>query len=162
MRYLLDSNIFIQAHRFHYPFDVFPVFWNWLEMENEKGSIGSIDGVFDEIKAGDDELSDWIKGVDIETWFLKCDDEETQQCYAEIVNQIMRNIQYKTTAKEEFLRVADPWLIAKAKSEKLTVVTQETSDPQSRKKIFIPDICKEHNISHINTIGLIRALSGRF
>ncbi len=162
MRYLLDSNIFIQAHRFHYPFDVFPVFWNWLEKENEKGSIGSIDGVFDEIKAGDDELSNWMKAADAEKWFLKCDDEETQHCYAEIVNQIMGNTQYKATAKEEFLGVVDPWLIAKAKAEELTVVTQETSDPQSRRKVFIPDVCKEHRVPYINTIDLIRALEGRF
>jgi len=162
VKYILDSNIFIQAHRFHYPFDVFPVFWNWLEKENEKGSIGSVDGVFDEIKAGKDELSDWMKGLITEKWFLKCDDEETQQYYADIANQIMGNTHHKTTAKEDFLGVADPWLIAKAKTGKLTIVTEETSDPKSRKKIFIPDICKEHSVLHINTIGLIRALEGRF
>ncbi len=59
-------------------------------------------------------------------------------------------------------RVADPWLIAKAKTGKLTIVTEETSDPKSRKKIFIPDICKEHHVPYINTIGLIRSLGGRF
>ena len=160
MRYLLDANIFIQAHRFHYPFDVFPGFWSWIEQENEKGIIGSIDGVFDEIKAGDDELSEWMKSLDAEKWFLKCDDEKTQQCYTEIADQIMGNTQYKPTAKDEFLGVADPWLIAKA--EKLTVITQEKSSPNSARKIFIPDVCREYKIQCINTIDLIRALGGRF
>ena len=34
--YLLDSNIFIQAHRMYYPFDVVPSFWNKiLELSNK-------------------------------------------------------------------------------------------------------------------------------
>lgn len=162
MRYLLDANVFIQAHRFHYPFDVFPGFWNWLEQENKNGLIGSIDWVYDEIKAGDDELSEWIKSLDIEKWFLKCSGEQTQHCYAEIANHIMRNTPYKEIAKEEFLGVADPWLIAKAKSERLTLITQEKSSPHSTRKIFIPDVCRKYDIPCINTIDLIRALGGRF
>ena len=30
MRYLLDSNVFIQAKNLHYGFDFVPAFWDWL------------------------------------------------------------------------------------------------------------------------------------
>lgn len=162
MRYLLDTNVFIQAHRFHYPFDVFPGFWRWLKQENEKGTIGSIDWVYNEIKDGKDDLAEWIKELDSEAWILKCDDEETQQCYAQIANQVMGNTHYTQRAKEEFLGVADSWLVAKAKTLDVTIVTEERSNPQKRNQVFIPDICREYGISCITTIDLIRALGGRF
>lgn len=162
MRFLLDANVFIQAHRLHYPFDVFPAFWSWLEQENATGSIGSIKEVYDEIEDGKDPLADWIKALDSETWFLKCDDEDTQRCYAEIANEIMAGTHYTQSAKEEFLTVADSWLIAKVRAMNLTVVTEERSNTQKKNKIFVPDICNMYNLPCINTIGLIRALGGRF
>ena len=125
MRYILDSNIFIQAYRVYYPFDVFPAFWNWLEKENKNESLCSIDGVHDEIKAGDDELAEWVKSLDSDRWFLKCTDEATQHCYAEMANVIMSNTQHLPYAKEDFLSKADLWLIAKAKMIGATVVTLE-------------------------------------
>lgn len=162
MRYLLDANVFIQAHRFHYPFDVFPAFWGWLEQENTMGSIGSIDWVYNEINDGGDPLADWVKTQDLERWFLPCDDETTQQCYIDIANEIMGATHYTDSAKAEFLAKADSWLIAKAKSLKLTIVTEERSHPQRRNKIFIPDICGIYEIPCMNTVDLIRELGGLF
>lgn len=162
MRYILDSNIFIQAHRFHYPFDVFPAFWDWLEKENKNETLCSLDGVLEEIKAGDDELAEWVKSLDSDRWFLKSTDEATQQCYAEMANVIMSNTQHQPYAKEDFLSKADLWLIAKAKIIDASVVTQEKSAPDSKKKIFIPDVCETFGVSYTNTIDLMRALGGRF
>ena len=61
-RYLLDSNIFIQAKNLHYGFDFCPAFWAWLISENAAGTIASIDKVADELQAGADELADWARG----------------------------------------------------------------------------------------------------
>lgn len=44
-KYLLDSNVLIQAHRMHYPFDVVPGFWNKLIDLSNKELICSIDKV---------------------------------------------------------------------------------------------------------------------
>lgn len=163
MRFLLDANVFIQAHRLHYPFDVFPGFWRWLERENSEESIGSIDWVYNEIKDGDDDpLAEWAKAQDASKWFLKCDDEATQKHFADLANEIMANGHYTQSAKAEFLSVADSWLIAKARALNLVVVTEERSNPQKRNQIFIPDICKVYEIPCINTVGLIRALGGQF
>ena len=48
-KYLLDSNVFIQAHRMHYPFDVVPSFWKKLVELSNKGIVISIDKVKKEI-----------------------------------------------------------------------------------------------------------------
>ena len=162
MNYLLDANVFIQAHRLHYPFDVFPGFWTWLEQEKKTNSIGTIDWVYNEIKAGDDRLSEWMKNLNSDEWILKCDDEETQRRYANIANQIMASNHYMPTAKEEFLSLADSWLVAKANALDITIVTEERSNPQKRNQIYIPDICRIYEIPCINTISLIRELGGRF
>jgi hypothetical protein len=39
MAYLLDANVFIQAHRLHYSFDFCPAFWDWLVVKNNKGVV---------------------------------------------------------------------------------------------------------------------------
>jgi hypothetical protein len=74
----------------------------------------------------------------------------------------MANAHYTQSAKEEFLSIADSWLMAKAKALQLTIVTEERSNPQKRNKIYIPDICGIYEIPYINTVGLIRVLGGQF
>jgi hypothetical protein len=59
--YLLDANVFIQAKNLHYGLDFCPAFWEWLVENNAAGRVLSIDKVADEIAAGGDELSDWMK-----------------------------------------------------------------------------------------------------
>ncbi len=161
MKYLLDANVFIQAHRFYYPMDVFPIFWDWLKRENEKESIFSLDMIFDELKIGEDGLADWCNKLNRDNWFLSSEDEITQNNLSTIADWVLMQ-DYKETAKAEFLSVADPWLIAKAKTDNMTVVTQEKSDPNSKRKIFIPDVCMAFDVNFINTVDLLRTLGGKF
>ena len=56
-RYLLDSNVFIQAKNLHYGFDFVPAFWDWLLKANHEGKVASIEKVADELRAGGDALS---------------------------------------------------------------------------------------------------------
>ena len=44
-RYLLDTNIFIQARNLHYGFDFCPAFWEWLIAQNAADVVASIDKV---------------------------------------------------------------------------------------------------------------------
>jgi len=59
--YLLDANVFIQAQNLHYGLDFCPGFWSWLVEKNEAGEVISIDKVADEINAGQDELTRWVR-----------------------------------------------------------------------------------------------------
>lgn len=55
--YLLDANVFIQAKNLHYGLDFCPGFWEWLDQAAASGRVASTREVFDELLAGDDELS---------------------------------------------------------------------------------------------------------
>lgn len=70
--YLLDANVFIQAKNLYYGFDFCPAFWDWLDEANADGTVFSIERVQDEIVAGDDQLSEWVRQRP--NLFLKPDD----------------------------------------------------------------------------------------
>ncbi|MBN2642094.1 MAG: DUF4411 family protein [Victivallales bacterium] len=161
MTYLLDANIFIQAHRFYYPKDVFPAFWDWLEEENYNGNICSTLPVYNEIKEGD-ELYEWVQALDRDKWFLSVDDAKTQGNITSVADWAMNHTQFKQNAKDDFLRKADSLIIAKAMSARYTLVTEEKSSPNSKAKIFIPDVCNVFNVNYCSTIDLLRILRAKF
>ena len=68
--YLLDANIFIQASRMNYSFDIFPGFWEWLDNEQNKGVLSSIIPIGQELKNGNDFLSEWAGERMASKWFL--------------------------------------------------------------------------------------------
>ena len=55
-KYLLDANVFIQAKRTYYPFDICPGFWDALCWHQAKGVVFSIDKVWGELEKGGDEI----------------------------------------------------------------------------------------------------------
>lgn len=57
-KFVLDANIFIDAHRRYYAFDFAPGFWRVLIEQAEKGRVISIDRVRDELIASNDALSE--------------------------------------------------------------------------------------------------------
>ncbi len=61
MTYLLDANVFIQAKNLHYGLDFCPAFWEWIVENNYAEKVFSIDKVADEINAGADELTEWMR-----------------------------------------------------------------------------------------------------
>ncbi len=162
-KYLLDANVFIQAKRFYYPFDVFPGFWEWLDREMENDVLASIIPIYDELTAGGDILSEWAIDRKDSGWFLPVEEVETQGQYSVIAAWAVDPAQkFKQTAHEEFLAVGDSWLIAKATAENLIIVTHEKYNAESRKRILIPNVCKAFNIEYIDTVELIRRTGARF
>ncbi|TLN23599.1 DUF4411 family protein, partial [bacterium] len=163
IKYLLDSNIFIQAKNMHYPFESFPGFWSWLRQNMEIGVAASIEPVFDEIMRGNDELADWTKERKDCGCFLSVSDTATQQVYRDIAAWAVDPARiFKDNAKSEFLRVADSWLVAKAVSEKLTVVTLEKYQVDCKKRILIPNVCRAFGVECIDTVELIRRTGVKF
>jgi hypothetical protein len=156
MDYLLDTNIFIEAKRRYYGMDICPGFWDWLDHAHSRGIVASVTSVCDELREGNDELAKWAKDRTGAGWFLSIDDVATQQYFAEIVRYV-QSLPYTQAALDEFLRVADPWLIAKARVMDATVVTHETYDPNARRKIPIPNICRNFGLSCLDTFDLLRA-----
>ncbi len=61
MRYLLDSNVLIDADRDYYPIDRFPEFWEWLLHQAAQGLLKVPVEAFEEVKDGKGRLVEWIK-----------------------------------------------------------------------------------------------------
>lgn len=161
--YILDANVFIQAKRFMYPFDVFPGFWDWLEQEYVNRKIISIKPIYLELVAGNDDLSQWAKDRKDNGWFIDVDDSETQKNYGAVASWAVDPANsFKQSAYEDFLNVADSWLIARAITDNATIVTHEVYDQNCKKRILIPNACKMFGIPYINTLELIRKTGAVF
>ncbi len=60
-KYILDSNVFIEAFRRYYSFDIAPSFWDFLSSNCDKKLFIVIDKVYNELINGGDKLSEWVK-----------------------------------------------------------------------------------------------------
>ena len=60
-RYLIDSDVLIEAKNRYYGFDFCPAFWEWLVVQNKIGKVASTKKVKDELCIGNDNLASWAK-----------------------------------------------------------------------------------------------------
>jgi predicted nucleic acid-binding protein len=157
-RYLLDTNIFIQARNLHYGFDICPAFWDWLIDQHAAGSVASIDKVGDELQAGDDDLSDWANARG-GAFFLPPDDLVVPTLAR--VSAWATGQGYERAAVATFLQVADYWLVAYALAHAYVVVTHEVPSVSVR-KVKIPNACIGLTIPCINPYEMLRRERARF
>lgn len=161
MNYLLDANTFIEAKNRYYNMAVCPGYWDWIEQQFADGQVASIESVGDELLNGNDELKTWAASH--KALFLPVSDEETQEALAEIAAHAAELAgDMKPGALEEFLGGADPWLIAKARTQGAVVVTHEQFNPNVKKKILIPNVCNQFEVRWMNTFDLLLELEARF
>lgn len=163
--YVLDANVFISAHRGYYDFDVAPSFWKSLVDHAGKNNIRSIDKIQSEIISPNeedaDELHIWT-AANFKHYFERTDSQNVLESYAEIQQWAYNNSQFTDSAKDEFARNADAWLIAYAKSKNYTLVTHEAYNPEVKKRILIPVVCREFNVPYVNTFEMLRGLQVSF
>jgi hypothetical protein len=163
--FVLDANVFIQAYRRYYSFDICPGFWDSLLHHAQAGRLCSIDRVHKELLAGGkgDALENWVKSNAPDTFFVTTQAEAVARHYAEIMQWVVQEQpQFKSEAKNEFARAADGWLVAYAATHNRTVVTHEEYNPDNKKKVLIPNVCKQFNVPYINTFQMLRVLQVRF
>ncbi|WP_116964352.1 DUF4411 family protein [Fastidiosibacter lacustris] len=159
MDYLLDSNTFIEAKNKYYRPTIFCEYWRWLSDSYKEFAVASIESVKDELKEGNDYLSEWAATNNF--FFLPVSDIETQSNYIQIIDSIYKS-GYKRAACDDFIEGADPWLIAKAMTLKATVVTHERLNLNSKRKVLIPNMCREFQVSYIDTYDLLETLEVKF
>lgn len=161
MKYVLDTNVFIDASRSYYSFEFGSKFWDFLIDNARNNKIISIDKVYDEIKQGDDNLSKWADEK-FKEYFINTQNEDVLNAYAEIVRwAYTQKGKYKESAIYEFMKEnnADTWLIAFAKTHNYTIVTNESLNPEIKKKIPIPNVCIHYNIQYVNIFDMLRKLN---
>lgn len=161
MPYCLDTNVYVEAHRRYYAFDIAPGFWDGLIRLAEEQVICSPFLVYQEIMDADsdDELTRWAR-ANHDLLFVEAD-EATQDAYTEIADMVERL--YEPQHVQAFLSGADPWVIAHAKAYELTVVTMESSKNEQKNrngkiggKIHIPNVCKLVAVEYRDTFALLR------
>lgn len=160
---IFDANVFIEASKRYYAFDIAPGFWQQLIDHASMGNIISIDRVKAELLRHDDRLSDWAK-TEFIRWFASTNEASIVQCYAKYVTWANNNDQFNPAAKYEFAQVdvADGWLIAYTETYGGVLVTDEQLSLDIKKKVKIPNVCDAFKVPYINTFEMLRRLGIRW
>ncbi len=139
MKYVFDAGPFIDC-RYYFP-SVFKSYWNKLNQLAKDRKIISVREVYNEILQGSDTISEWA--IQNESIFEIPTENEFKIVKAILSKhkELIRNISFNAGTP-----VADPFIIAKAKVNDLSVVTQEIYRDNAHK---IPNICKELNVPYI-------------
>jgi len=157
-RYLLDADSFIRAKRQHYAFDFCPGYWDALVRGFKRKRLLSVAPVRDEIKRGDDELTEWAENEAPESFFESVQDDDVQKVYADLMQWAKDSDQFTEAAKQKFANSADPWLIAYARAHGCVVVTHEVSRPESQSSIKLPDAASEFDVNCTLPFEMLREM----
>jgi len=160
--HLVDANVLIEAKNRYYSFSICPGFWDALVWHAGSGSVCSVDVVKRELLGGSDDLASWVKTVAPAAAFCSTNDADVVAWYRRITNWVLAEPRFTPAAKDEFANSADPWIVAYAGAHGMTLVTQETPEPMSRKKVKIPDVCRQFDVKWMSTFGMLEDLGVAF
>ena len=158
--YVLDANVFMTAWHDHYPPDLYPGFWECLEQYSLEGRLISIDRVRSEIISPNDLIA-WVSSHWHDS-FAFSREQEVVYVFSDMQRWVQTNAQFLPAAKDDFARTADGWLAAYAKTHDATVVTNEVFDPNVRRRVPLPNLCRQFGIAFSNTVDMLRGLGVRF
>jgi len=150
--------VLIQAWQKYYSPNICPIYWDTLNALGIENRIIMPEIVYEEITRTEDDLSEWLKSSSIP---IKKIDENVTKCLQEIylTNPIHKFLVDNTKARS----LADPWVIAHAISEGAIVVTKEEKvTALNSKKIKIPNVCENMNISWMDDFKMIAELGIKF
>ena len=151
-RFLLDTNIFIQAKNLHYGFDFCPAFWAWLIAQNATGRRASIDKVDDELHAGGDNLSN-LAAARGRSFFLPPHDP--------VVPALAHVSAWATSQTDAAAAISTFLQVAHALAHSFVVVTHEVPSDSTR-KIKIPNACIGLGLPCISPYEMLRRERARF
>jgi hypothetical protein len=158
--YVLDANVFIEAARRYYAFDIVPPFWQILVNHGNSGRMLSIDRIKNELNRGNDELAEWANNS-FHMCFASTAGEDIIDSYRQIMIWSQDQSQYTEGAKAEFASVADAWLVAYALAKGCIVVTHEQFDANIRRRIKIPNVCRAFDVEYVDPFRMMRVLGIR-
>jgi hypothetical protein len=159
--YWLDTNIFIDSKNRYYSFSIAPGFWSFLDAKAAEGVIGSSSLVYQELLEYDDELKIWARARQHSGLFI-APDPVVQAIYSQICDHVDHQPVYAPHHKADFLRKADPWVVAHAKAHGGTVVTNENLVPPNSTKVKIPNVCTDFGVPVTDLWTMLNDLKASF
>jgi hypothetical protein len=137
-------------------------FWEWMARQVGVGNIVSPRRVYQEVAENEkhqDELAKWVrhrreKGLCIAPSRLV---QERLQSVTEYVVT-----KYSIVEALDFLKGADPWIIAHALEDHGIVVTKESEMRSNALKARIPDVCDHFNVKCVDTLEMLKQLKAKF
>src|SRR6266478_5193763 len=136
-------------------------FWQWVAGQVEVGNIVSPRRVYQEVAENEkhqDELAKWVrhrreKGLCIApSRFVQ---ERLQSVTEYVVTK------YLIVEALDFLKGADPWIIAHALEDHGIVVTKESETRSNAQKTRIPDVCDHFNVKCVDTLEMLKQLKAK-
>ncbi len=161
LKYLLDADTFIRAHRQHYRFKFCPAYWTAILNHHDSGHVASIMQVRKELLRGKDDLSAWTKNKVPVSFFKGTVDSKVIQVFATITKWVVSLSQLYSEAQSHFASSADGWLVAYAKVNGYSVCSYEVSSPESKNNIKLPDVCKQFAVPFVNPYDMLEKLDVR-
>lgn len=144
-KYVIDTCSLTSLRRL-YPYDLFAPVWEFVGGLSSSGLLCSVDEVYEELRAQDDEVLDWADQHSAMFFSL---DEQIQEKAKEILKTHTGLFDYKKRTSS-----ADPFLIALAVLLGTSVVTEEKGGSARRPKI--PDVCTDYEIECIPLLEMLR------
>ncbi len=159
MAYLIDTDILIAAKNLHYGMDFCPAFWDWLIQANVAGKLLSIEAVYDDLVAGEDDLAAWAKarGED----FFITPVETDLPALGRVTQWINDHQTYTSAAKQTFLGCSDYFVVSQALAGGHTVITHEKPE-NSVNRVKIPSVCVALKVKYMTPWQMLRAERARF
>lgn len=166
MKYIIDSNCFIEPHQGYCPTDVAISFWNKLKELYERDILYSLDKVKNELFEHEDDLKNWFKNNIDKNFFMTFDGEETTNQLMRVINWANSSSHYNQNAKAKFTDSdkADMYLVAFASTNpnEWKVVSFERSEPNKQSNIKLPDACNAFGVSCIKLQDMFREIGETF
>ena len=158
MTYLLDSNVFIQAANVTYREPEFPGYWEWIRLLAESGTLASVEAVRGELESPNvSALADSLPPS-----AFRAQDAKVASALSQVSLWVDEHPMFTREAKSDFQDGADCHLIAEAKAYGYTVVTYEKSEPESKSKVKIPDVCQAFGVECIFPQDMLSREGARF
>lgn len=162
MRYLIDSNCFIEPKNTVCPLDVATSFWSKIKSLADEGDIFILDKVKAELSEVEDELKDWVNSNIDKNQVLKFENERSIAQFRLVNAWALTNKQYNQNAINKFLDStrADIFLVSYAATlpSEWTVVSQEKSSPQKQNDIKLPDACTHFGVRCVSLMDMFREM----
>ena len=156
MTFCIDSSALVDLGERHYPerLPIFTPIWDHLYKEIAKGNLITIDYVKTELEQkADDWRTEFIAKAN--GMFLISDSIEAQ--YAAVISAIENNQQFSNnSARDRFMKGADPWVIALAKHGKNCSVISAETKPLSG--YGIGAVCKVLGVNHMNLVQFFEVI----